>query len=417
MGLRQNKSGFCYPNPEMEVQTLKGFRDIEPTDALKRGRVLSLVKSIFKSYGFVPLETPTLEYASVLEGKYGEEGEKLIYKFQDRGGRAAALRYDLTVPLARYVAQNQGKLTFPFKRYQIGSVFRADKPQAGRYREFTQVDIDSVGVDSALADAEIMAVLASVLQILGVKDFVVEVNDRTLFANLPPKAVHILDKWDKIGKEKVKGELTQAGMDGAEIVKIFEKQTPTPRIEEAFKLVESFGIDKKVIKFNPLLARGLDYYTGLIFEVKVKGASGSLAGGGRYDKMLGIFTGQDIPAVGVSFGLDRLMEFVPEETVKDVPFTPQVLITVFSAELATKSIEIFNQVQGAGVDSEIYLDPQAKLEKQLKYADRKGIPFAVIAGPKELEKGVVLVKDLKKGTQDEIAAERLPHLFVSQPQG
>jgi len=167
----------------MEAQTLKGFRDIEPTDALKRGRVLSLIKSVFKSYGFVPLETPTLEYASVLEGKYGEEGEKLIYKFEDRGGRMAALRYDLTVPLARYVAQNQGKVAFPFKRYQIGSVFRADKPQAGRYREFTQVDIDSVGVDSALADAEILVVLASVLQILGVKDFTIEVNDRVLLTS------------------------------------------------------------------------------------------------------------------------------------------------------------------------------------------------------------------------------------------
>ena len=400
----------------MEAQTLKGFRDIEPTDALKRGRVLSLIKSVFKSYGFVPLETPTLEYASVLEGKYGEEGEKLIYKFEDRGGRMAALRYDLTVPLARYVAQNQGKVAFPFKRYQIGSVFRADKPQAGRYREFTQVDIDSVGVDSALADAEILVVLASVLQILGVKDFTIEVNDRVLFTDLPAKAVRILDKWDKIGKEKVEEELNQAEMDGVEIVKIFEKQDPTPRVTEAPKLAESFGIDKKFIKFNPLLARGLDYYTGLIFEVKVKGSAGSLAGGGRYDKMLGIFTGQDIPAVGVSFGLDRLMEFVPEETVKDVPFTPQVLITVFSPELAPKSIEIFNQVQGAGVDTEVYLDPEAKLDKQLKYADRKGIPFAVIAGPKELGSGKVLVKDLKTGKQDEITAERLPHLFVSQPQ-
>jgi len=171
------------------VQTLKGFRDIDPEEALKRGRVVSLLKSVFKSYGFAPLETPTLEYASVLEGKYGEEGEKLLYKFKDRGGRDAALRYDLTVPLARYIAQNKGKITFPFKRYQIGSVFRADKPQAGRYREFTQVDIDTVGTDTALADAEILAVISSCLEILGVKNFKVLVNDRNLFNNLPKKAV------------------------------------------------------------------------------------------------------------------------------------------------------------------------------------------------------------------------------------
>jgi len=407
---------FCYPNPEMDVQTLKGFRDIEPKDALKRGRVLSLVKSVFKSYGFVPLETPTLEYASVLEGKYGEEGDKLIYKFEDRGGRMAALRYDLTVPLARYVAQNQGSMTFPFKRYQIGSVFRADKPQAGRFREFTQVDIDSVGGDSALADGEILAVFASVLSILGVKDYWLEVNDRTIFKDLPPKALRILDKWEKIGEEGVTEELTKAGLNGKEVVKLITSQKPTPRLAETFKLLESFGIDKKAIKFNPLLARGLDYYTGMIFEAKVKGANGSLAGGGRYDEMVGMFLGRKIPAAGGSFGLDRLMEFVPDETVKDVPFTPQVLITVFSPDLTPKSIEIFNQVQGAGVDAEVYLDPEAKLDKQLKYADRKGIPFAVIAGPKELESGKVLVKDLKTGKQDEIVAERLPHLFVSQPQ-
>src|SRR3989337_3964813 len=194
-----------------KLQTLKGFRDIGPEEALERGRVLSLLKSVFKSYGFVPLETPTLEYAELLEGKYGTEGEKLIYKFKDRGGRDAALRYDLTVPLARYVAENKGKIIFPFKRYQIGDVFRAEKPQAGRYREFTQVDVDTVGIDTALADAEIIGVLATCLQLLGIDKFEVRLNDRAVFQDLPVRAIRILDKLNKIGRDGVAQDMVKAG--------------------------------------------------------------------------------------------------------------------------------------------------------------------------------------------------------------
>ncbi|MEX1068628.1 MAG: histidine--tRNA ligase [Patescibacteria group bacterium] len=390
-----------------KAQTLKGFRDINPEEALKRGRVLALLKSVFKSYGFQPLETPTLEYASVLEGKYGAAADKLIYKFKDRGGRDAALRYDLTVPLARYIAQNKGKVTFPFKRYQIGSVFRAEKPQAGRYREFTQVDIDTVGVDSALADAEILTVFASILEVLEVKDFGIEVNDRSIFADLPVKAVRIIDKEDKIGKEGVEKELAKSGFDGPEIVKIFAGQSPTPRLAEILKLTESFGISSKTIRFNPLLARGLDYYTGLIFEVKVQGSPGSLAGGGRYDEMIGMFSGERIPAVGGSFGLDRLTEFVPEKTAAEVPFRPAVLVTVFSPELLPPAIALFNRIQGEGGEAELYLDPEAKLEKQLKYADRKGVRYALILGPEEAKTGRVTVKDLQKGTQNTFPQESL----------
>jgi histidyl-tRNA synthetase len=396
------------------VQTLKGFRDIAPEEALKRGRVISLLKSVFKSYGLQPLETPTLEYASVLEGKYGEEGEKLIYKFKDRGGRDAALRYDLTVPLARYIAQNKGKITFPFKRYQIGSVFRADKPQAGRYREFTQVDIDTVGTDTALADAEILAVISSCLEILGVKNFKILVNDRNLFNDLPKKAVLILDKLDKIGETAVIEKLNQAGFKGEEILENARDQKPTPRLVEIFALLESFGISKANFGFNPLLARGLDYYTEMVYEAVVEGTSGSISGGGRYDNMIGIFGKEKIPAVGGSFGLDRLTDVVPKETLTEIPFRPQVLVTVFSKELLAPTIELFDQVQGAGVEAELYLDPEAKLDKQLKYADKKDTRYALILGPEEIKNNRVTIKDLQKRTQETVDQASLLNLLKKE---
>lgn len=390
----------------MKPQTLKGFRDITPEEALKRGRVLSMLKSVFKSYGFVPLETPTLEYAELLEGKYGEE-EKLIYKFKDRGGREAALRFDLTVPLARFVAENRGKLTFPFKRYQIGSAFRAEKPQASRYREFTQVDIDTVGIDSALADAEILAVVATAFQLLGIKKFTLSVNDRNVFKGLPKKAVQILDKRDKIGREGVKRELTSAGLEANKILRQAQNQKPTSRLEEIFALLDSFGIPKDLWKFNPLLARGLDYYTGMVFEVRTPSYKGSIAGGGRYDEMIGIFTGKKIPAVGVGIGLDRLVEVTPEETLTEVPFRPQILVTIFSPELLSKTVKIFDQIQAAGIEAELYLDPQAKLDKQLKYADKKGIPYALIFGPQESAEAKVTLKNLKEGSQQTLTLDLL----------
>lgn len=387
------------------IQTLKGFRDIPPEEALKRGRVLSLLKSVFKSYGFVPLETPTLEYAEILEGKYGPEADKLIYKFEDRGGRMAALRYDQTIPLARYVAQNRGTLVFPFKRYQIASAFRAEKPQAGRLREFTQVDIDTVGIASTLADAEIIAVVATALQLLEVPNFKIVINDRTIFGDLPPEAIRILDKLDKIGRAATIAELKQQGFDGEKILREAAAQEPTPALQEIFQFLDQFGINKKLWKFNPLLARGLDYYTGAVFEVKVSGQETSIAGGGRYDNLIGIFLDEKIPATGISFGLDRLMAVVPEKTYREIPFRAQVLVTIFSPEFLNQSIRLFNQIQGQGIEAELYLDPHAKLDKQLKYADRKEIPYALILGPEEAKSNQVTLKNLKDNTQQTLPME------------
>ena len=388
-----------------KVQTLKGFRDIDPEEALKRGRVLSLLKSVFKSYGFVPLETPTLEYAEILEGNYGPEADKLIYKFKDRGGRMAALRYDQTIPLARYVAQNRDNLVFPFKRYQIASAFRAEKPQAGRLREFTQVDIDTVGIASTLADAEIVAVVATALQLLDIPNFKIVINDRTIFGDLPPKAIQTLDKLEKIGQAATIAELKQRGFDGEKIFREASAKEPTPALKEIFQFLDQFGIDKKLWEFNPLLARGLDYYTGAVFEVKISGQETSLAGGGRYDNLIGVFLDEKIPATGISFGLDRLMAVVPEKVYRDIPFRAQVLVTVFSPELLNQAIRLFDQIQGQGIEAELYLDPTAKLDKQLKYADRKGIPYALIVGPNEDRSNQVTLKNLKEKNQQTLPLE------------
>ena len=364
-----------------------------------------MLKSVFKSYGFVPLETPTLEYAEILEGNYGPEADKLIYKFEDRGGRMAALRYDQTIPLARYVAQNRENLVFPFKRYQIASAFRAEKPQAGRLREFTQVDIDTVGIASTLADAEIIAVVATALQLLDIPDFKIVINDRTIFGDLPPKAIQTLDKLEKIGQAATIAELKERGFNGEKILREASAKEPTPALKEIFQFLDQFGIDKKLWEFNPLLARGLDYYTGAVFEVKVSGQETSLAGGGRYDNLIGVFLDEKIPATGISFGLDRLMTVVPEKVYRNIPFRAQVLVTVFSPELLNQAIRLFDQIQGQGIEAELYLDPTAKLDKQLKYADRKEIPYALIVGPNEDRSNQVTLKNLKEKTQQTLPLE------------
>jgi len=211
---------------------------------------------------------------------------------------------------------------------------------------------------------------------------------------------------DKIGRTAVGEELKKAGF-GQGVLKKIEKQQPTPRLKEIFSVLESFGIDKKFYRFDPFLARGLDYYTGMIYEITVPGASGSLSGGGRYDNLIGIFSGEKIPAVGGSFGLDRLTEFVPAETLQEIPFKPRVLVTVFSPEILSDSIALFDRIQGEGIESEIYLDPTAKLEKQLKYADRKEIPYAVIIGPQELKNKKVILRDLRNRTQQSVGIELL----------
>lgn len=407
---------------KITAQTLKGFRDFLPGEARKRLYVINTLRKVFESFGFEPLETPALEYEDVLLGKYGEEGDKLMYRFTDNGGRKVALRYDQTVPLARVVAQYGETLPTPFKRYQIQPVWRAENTQKGRFREFLQCDIDTVGLESVYVDAELVAVVVKALESLGFKDFKVLINDRNVFSQLVlrtaiteeelPKAVRILDKIKKIGREGVVDELSQTGF-GSEratyILQAIESYQPTELIQNIFQGLEAMGITKDKYQFSPTLARGLDYYTGMILEVEVEGYSGgSVAGGGRYDNLIGMFTDKQIPANGLAFGFDRLVEAIEELKLFPADLTTtQALVTVFSMELGQEAVNIANKLREAGINTELWLDANSKLEKQLKYADQKGIPYAIIIGLDEVSSDKVTLKDLKTQTQETIQLDEV----------
>lgn len=293
--------------------TPKGFRDINPDLAKKRRSVISKIIDVLEEFGFEPIETPTVEFASTLKGKYGEE-ERLIYEFKDRGGRDLALRYDLTIPLARYVATYNPKL--PFRRYQIGQVFRGENPQAGRYREFTQLDFDTVGSDSPEEDAKIIATAIKAAKAAGNASSLMLINDRKIFEGQKKDVIVALDKLEKIGRDGVIDELTQKGFTKNEITTILQSMVnkkPTTNIQTLFSYLVQLGISQQEVKFSPTLARGLDYYTGSIFELKLTSDAKALSigGGGRYDNLIGMFAKKQIPAVGFSFGLDRLIETLP----------------------------------------------------------------------------------------------------------
>jgi histidyl-tRNA synthetase len=410
----------------IKPQTLKGFRDFLPLEAKKRQYVINILKKVFESYGFEPLETPALEYEETLMGKYGEEGDKLMYRFEDNGKRKVALCYDQTVPLARVVAQYQNEISMPFKRYQIQNVWRADNTQRGRYREFLQCDIDTVGTSSPLADAEIIEIAASTTEKLGFKNFKILINDRdnlkfkTNGISLSPDrnilAVRAIDKLKKIGKDGVLKELEKNGFtksESEEILQVVEKAKLTPRLSEIFSILKRLGIPDNQYEFSPTLARGMNYYTGVIIELEVKEyATGSLGGGGRYDNLIGMFAGKDIPAVGFAFGFDRLMEAMEELRLFPTNLTTaKVLVTIFSPELLDKSIEVCGILSKNNINQELYIDPDAKMEKQLKYADKKQIPFAVIIGPDEAKNNTVTVKNLKTREQKTVSSDQLLGLF------
>jgi len=395
------------------LQPLKGFRDFLPEQAQKRDYVINTLKKVFSSYGFEPLETPALEYASILLGKSGEETDKLIYKFMDRGGREVGLRYDLTIPLMRIVANNP--LPMPFKRYQIAPVWRADKPQAGRFREFWQADIDTIGTKIGLSDAEIIECALQSIKKLGFKDYKMIINDREIFKNfgLSLKSVIELDKKEKEGEKPFLGQLIAEGKTEKEAQEIFEKITKakkTKTLEELFSLIKS---DK--IYFDPTLSRGLDYYTSVIFELRVeKYGNLSVGGGGRYDNLIGQFSGKDLPAVGISFGIDRLIEAMEQQDLfKNIKnFSSRVLVTVFSKEYLNNSLEIVSLLRDKNISVEIYLNND-KLDKQIKYADKKGIKYVVIIGPDEVKNKTVTIKDLSTGRQSTVALDKINEFFSS----
>jgi histidyl-tRNA synthetase len=409
----------------VEPAILKGTRDFLPLDMAKRNFVMAKMVRQFERFGYNPIETPILSYAETILGKYGEEGDRLTYHFKDKGEREIALPYDLTVPTARYVAANWRELPIPFKRYQIQRVWRAEKPQKGRLREFYQCDIDTVGTRSLVADVEIAKVVVEVLTDLRFKESVVKFNSRRLINEILESlglshdavgVIRILDKMDKIGREGVQAELKTFGLSEEKtetLFRTFESRDFSAfktfsEIQEFQRLAKAFGIPENAIEFDPYLARGLDYYTGIIYEAVCPSLGmGSLAGGGRYDNLCRVFCEEDFPGVGVSFGFERIMLAMEElGLLKDIKLNSDVLITLFDEKSAEAAVSLFNQLIKGDVNAEIYFDAD-KLGKQFKYADKKGIPTVLVQGPEELQKGEVSVKNMETGEQKTLSVEAL----------
>jgi histidyl-tRNA synthetase len=446
----------------------QGTRDFGPDVVRKRQYILNIIKSVFELYGFQPLETPAMENLDTLMGKYGEEGDKLIFKILNNGldnptkeqqvreefeklvqGKNTkaiterALKYDLTIPFARYVAMNHNQLTFPFKRYQIQPVWRADRPQKGRYREFYQCDADVVGSNSLINEVELANIYNDVFQKLGINNYELRINSRKILTALAEisggidKMMDItiaIDKLDKIGIEKVKEELSVRGLTGdqigvvenylningsneeklAAIKNLFaNSSTATQGIEQIEFVVNSTPNSKLqtpnlIIDFT--LARGLNYYTGIIFEIKAPAEVkiGSIGGGGRYDDLTGLFGVPNIPGVGISFGVDRIYDVMDELKLfpDAIEVGTKVLFFNLGAEESNTAYGLLQQLRQKGIASEIYHEP-TKFDKQFKYAEKKNIPFAVIIGSKEIETKTCVIKDLRSGEQRSVAFDSL----------
>jgi histidyl-tRNA synthetase len=435
------------PDPTLKPQALKGFRDFLPATMILRQQIIATLRGIFERHGFAPLDTPALEYLETLTGKYGED-ERLLYRFQDLGGRDVGLRYDLTVPLARVMGLYQHQIAFPFKRYHIGPVWRGEKPQHGRYREFYQCDVDIVGSASPVADVEILATILDAMDTLGFTGYRVLMNNRKLlqamarYAGVPAEGtgamIRALDKLAKIGRGGVHGEMVRAGLpadaadraldlattageDNGAILDRVETRLAgdaegVEAVRELRRILDllpaaSGSADRVVVDLS--LARGLDYYTGPVFEATVDEPKiGSLGGGGRYDGLVGMFSGRDLPTVGMSLGLERLIDVMTElRMVEASGSVSQVFVVVFNQDVLTAALELARAVREAGIPAEINLEPGDKVGKQLKYAAGAGIPLALIAGPDEVAQGVVQVKDLRRGEQQTVLhADLVPTL-------
>lgn len=403
-----------------KLQTLKGFRDFLPSNMIVRNEVIRRLKQVFERYGFDELQTPSLEYQELLLGKYGEEAEKLMYLFQDPGNRKVGLRYDLTVPLARVVASNQD-LPKPFKRYQIQPAYRAENTQKGRYRELYQCDIDIVGSSSPISDAEILAVINDSLKSLGFEKFKIKINSRKILFSSMEKAgipenkfltvAQSVDKLDKKERDEVEKELLGKGLQKTSVDKLFDNfksAIPDKYLSEVISYAKKLNVSES-LEFTPTLSRGLDYYTGPIFETVVEEPKiGSITGGGRYDKLLKDLGGINFPAVGTSIGLDRVCDVIEELNMwpNIAKTNSKVLVTIFSEELVEKSLETTQKLREKNINTEVFQSIES-LDKQLKYADRKGIPFAIIIGPEETKKKVITLKDLNKKTQEKLSLEKV----------
>lgn len=420
-----------------QARVLKGFRDFLPEQMILRQRIIGRFREIFEKHGFEPLDTPALEYLDVLTGKAGEN-EKLMYRFVDAGGREVGLRYDLTVPLARVVAMHQNELVLPFKRYHIGPVWRAENTQRGRFREFWQCDADIAGSSSPLADAEVIAIMAEALTAIGLPEFVIRISHRRLLqgigaaAGVPAEqaaSLHrAIDKIDKIGAEGVMQELAGADISGDQSTRILElvdrkgeplgllralreELSDTPEaiaaideLRELFSILPDFGVPSDRYQLDLSLARGLDYYTGPVFEATVTEPKiGSVGGAGRYDGLVGAFLGRAVPATGMSLGLERIIEVVREHHLLPADSTVAEIAIVLRPESVGAGARLASELRGQGFRVDLSLQPNRGVGDQLKLAGRKGIPVAVILGADELERQSATVKDLSSGEQSTVA--------------
>jgi histidyl-tRNA synthetase len=416
----------------IEPRLLKGFRDALPNRLIARNLLIQQITNTLELFGFQPLETPALEYAEILEGKLGDEGEKLLYKFTDHGQRQVAMRYDFTIPLARVAAQYP-ELPKPFKRYQVGPVWRADNTQRGRYREFYQFDMDTVGTSAAEADAEILVLIQNILQSLKIENFVIRINHRHLLHDtisdlkINPeleKAIFTsLDKADKIGLEATIAswnnlDLTEKQIEGLKsfVTDPTSSNAAEGYLGETLNLAESMGLNRDKIKIDGTIVRGLDYYTGIVFETTLIDAPeyGSVFSGGRYDGLIGRFSKQDIPAVGASVGLDRLMAAL--EQIQLLPITPtttKAFVTIFNQDLAAQSHQIAQMLRQGGINTEISYQT-GSIGKQLKLASSKSIRHAIIMGPDEAEAGNVTLRDLESGKEQLVKTDELVKAIQSK---
>jgi histidyl-tRNA synthetase len=435
----------------MEKPSLpKGTRDFGPAVMAKRQFILDNIRKIFRKYGFMPLETPAMENLSTLTGKYGEEGDQLLFRILNSGDylkdveqalltsrdskRVTAditekgLRYDLTVPFARYVVMNRHEIALPFKRYQIQPVWRADRPQKGRYREFYQCDADVVGTDSLICETEILLMIKEAFLKLGIKDYTIKINHRGVLSGLAEAAglqdsettlFVAIDKLDKIGEDGVRKELQDRGVSQESIDIVFNtlhrggaqsisEQSERGRkgvqdVNHVLALLEKYGATQEHVDFDITLARGLSYYTGCIFEVKINNvAIGSVSGGGRYDNLTQAFGSKEkLSGVGISFGIDRIYDAMEELKVfpENTEVSSQVLVCHFDERAMQYGLKVLHSLRQNNISSEIYPDVTKKINKQLEYADKKMIPFTIVIGDDEMTSGLLSIKSMRSGEQ------------------
>jgi histidyl-tRNA synthetase len=432
----------------IQPRTLKGFRDYLPEVMMPRERIMEIARRVYRSYGFSPIDTPVLEYLEILTGKGSDETDRQLYRFEDHGGREVGMRFDLTVPLARFAAQHIAQLGTPFKRYHIAPVWRGESPQAGRYREFVQCDFDTIGTESVVADIETGLVIHELLLAIGINNFSIRINNRQVLngvlskLDLTEKIVPILrslDKLGKIGHDAVASEMQQtAGVTHEQAQQVLQLASVTGSVDEILsqldplvagnamgesgverlrqvaRAIQASGIPASRFQLDVSIARGLDYYTGIIFETLLDDlpSIGSICSGGRYDNLAEVYTKQHLPGIGASLGLDRLLAAMETlHLIAPVRTPAPVLVAYFDKDRLQDYLHIAQIIRGAGIGAELYPEPK-KLAAQLKYAGQRGFQIAVIAGSQELESGTCQLKNLATKISTEVNYREDPEVLI-----